>query len=206
MARQKVGSLLQNTTTTSSFHCRLFKVQTDMEAGRSCRWGQLNQPMGIGVCCEAPQPRQDKIVYGRIYVNVKKNRWMFPKNRGIPKWMVKIMENPLKWMIWGYHYLWKHPDVYITSLFQRLVFLTKLCRTCQLTPTETAAQNSDEACLQMRDPPKMMGNVRNKTGRLTSQKQSGPRPFEILVSSRGAASMCHYRDMSNAKSVHVHSC
>ena len=34
------------------------------------------------------------------------------KNRGIlpPKWMVKIMENPMnKWMIWGYHYFWKHP-------------------------------------------------------------------------------------------------
>ena len=35
--REKVGSLLQNTTTTSSF-----KVQTDMEAG-----AQLDQPMGI---------------------------------------------------------------------------------------------------------------------------------------------------------------
>ena len=30
------------------------------------------------------------------------------KNRGTPKWMV-IMENPIKWMIWGYHYFWKHP-------------------------------------------------------------------------------------------------
>ena len=29
-----------------------------------------------------------------------------------PKWMVKIMvPNPMnKWMIWGYHYFWKHPD------------------------------------------------------------------------------------------------
>ena len=28
-----------------------------------------------------------------------------------PKWMVKIMENPMnKWMIWGAHpYFWKHP-------------------------------------------------------------------------------------------------
>ena len=27
------------------------------------------------------------------------------KNRDTPKWMVKIMENPMnKWMIWGYHY------------------------------------------------------------------------------------------------------
>ena len=27
-----------------------------------------------------------------------------------PKWMVKIMENPMnKWMIWGYPYFWKHP-------------------------------------------------------------------------------------------------
>ena len=33
------------------------------------------------------------------------------KNRGTPKWMVKIMvPNPIfKWMIWGYHYSWKHP-------------------------------------------------------------------------------------------------
>ena len=33
------------------------------------------------------------------------------KNRGkTPKWRVKIMENPTqKWMIWGYHYFWKHP-------------------------------------------------------------------------------------------------
>ena len=36
------------------------------------------------------------------------------KNRATPKWMVKIMENPMnKWMIWGYHYFWKHPYVYI---------------------------------------------------------------------------------------------
>ena len=31
------------------------------------------------------------------------------ENRGTPKWMVKIMETLLKWMIWGYHYFWKHP-------------------------------------------------------------------------------------------------
>ena len=36
------------------------------------------------------------------------------KNRGIPKWMVKIMENPIKMddlggkpTIWGYPYFWK---------------------------------------------------------------------------------------------------
>ena len=28
------------------------------------------------------------------------------KNRGIPKWMVKIMENPMnKWMIWGFSHI-----------------------------------------------------------------------------------------------------
>ena len=34
------------------------------------------------------------------------------RNRGIPKWMVKIMENPINpWMIWGDfpHYFRKHP-------------------------------------------------------------------------------------------------
>ena len=35
-------------------------------------------------------------------------RWVFPKIRGTPKWMVKIMlPNPMnKWMIWGYPYFW----------------------------------------------------------------------------------------------------
>ena len=39
-----------------------------------------------------------------IHMGVSKNKG------GPPKWMVKIMENPMnKWMIWGYHYFWKHP-------------------------------------------------------------------------------------------------
>ena len=35
--------------------------------------------------------------------------WVFPKNTGTPKWMVFIWKTLLKWMIWGYHYCWKHP-------------------------------------------------------------------------------------------------
>ena len=38
--------------------------------------------------------------------------WVFPKIGGKHlKWMVyNIMENPMnKWMIWRYHYFWKHP-------------------------------------------------------------------------------------------------
>ena len=36
--------------------------------------------------------------------------WVFPENRGIPKWMVKVIGKPLlKWMIWGHPYFWKHP-------------------------------------------------------------------------------------------------
>ncbi len=31
------------------------------------------------------------------------------KNRGTPKWMVYNGKALLKWMIWGYHYFWKHP-------------------------------------------------------------------------------------------------
>ena len=31
------------------------------------------------------------------------------KNRGTPKWMVYDGKALLKWMIWGYHYFWKHP-------------------------------------------------------------------------------------------------
>ena len=34
--------------------------------------------------------------------------WMFPKI-GVPQNAWFIMEKPLKWMIWGYPYFWKHP-------------------------------------------------------------------------------------------------
>ncbi len=43
-------------------------------------------------------------VYGRIFCN---------DFNLLREWMVKIMENPMnKWMIWGYHYFWKHPCVF----------------------------------------------------------------------------------------------
>ena len=38
------------------------------------------------------------------------SKWMFPKIRGTPKWMVYNGKPLLKWMIWGYHYFWKHPN------------------------------------------------------------------------------------------------
>ena len=44
-----------------------------------------------------------------IHIGVSKNRGILP-----PKWMVKIMENPMnKWMIWGETplYLECHPHV-----------------------------------------------------------------------------------------------
>ena len=31
------------------------------------------------------------------------------KYRGIPKWIGLQWKTLLKWMIWGYHYFWKHP-------------------------------------------------------------------------------------------------
>ena len=36
------------------------------------------------------------------------------KNRGTPKWMAYNGKPLLKWMIWGYHYFWKHPYIYIS--------------------------------------------------------------------------------------------
>ena len=43
-----------------------------------------------------------------IEMSQKKVNMGVSKNRGIPKWMVKIMvPNPMNtWMIWGYHYFW----------------------------------------------------------------------------------------------------
>ena len=45
-----------------------------------------------------------------------------------PKWMVKIMENTLKWMIWGFwhHYFWKHPyQKWPSDAFQEVSKMTK---------------------------------------------------------------------------------
>ena len=38
------------------------------------------------------------------------------KNRGTPKWMVYNGKTLLKWMIWGYPYLWKHPYIHIYTI------------------------------------------------------------------------------------------
>ena len=47
------------------------------------------------------------VLFGRCL----KEQMGVSKNRGTPKWMVKIMENLYqKWMIWGYPYFWKHPN------------------------------------------------------------------------------------------------
>ena len=37
-------------------------------------------------------------------------------NGGTPKWMVYNGQSLLKWMIWGYHHLRKHPDVAYVGL------------------------------------------------------------------------------------------
>ena len=39
-------------------------------------------------------------------------KWVFPKI-GVPQNGWFVMENSLKWMIWGYHYFRKHPNVYL---------------------------------------------------------------------------------------------
>ena len=51
----------------------------------------------------------------RLFWKIPWTNGCFSKNRGLkpPKWMVKIMEKPLlKWMIWGYHYFRKHPNLH----------------------------------------------------------------------------------------------
>ena len=65
--------------------------------------------------------------------------WMVPKIGGKnPKWMVKIMENRVfKWMIWGYHYFWKHPVLgnLSKSLLREMIFKPALLLStfsCQL--------------------------------------------------------------------------
>ncbi len=48
---------------------------------------------------------------GSIRIDTKEldRTWVFPKIRDTPKWMVKIMETPIKMDDLGYNYFWKHP-------------------------------------------------------------------------------------------------
>ena len=52
-----------------------------------------------------------KFMQNIILSNSTSSQFGVSKNNGTPKWMVKIMENPIKHgMIWGgYPYFWKHP-------------------------------------------------------------------------------------------------
>ena len=47
--------------------------------------------------------------------------WVFPKI-GVPENGWFIVENPIKWMIWGYHCFWKHPY----DAFSKVVSIVKV--------------------------------------------------------------------------------
>ena len=49
--------------------------------------------------------KQPQLVLASMFIYI----WVFPKNRGTPKWIVYNFKTFLKWMIWGYPYFWKHP-------------------------------------------------------------------------------------------------
>ena len=54
--------------------------------------------------------------------------WVFPKNNGTPRWMMKIMENPMnKWMVWGVFPLFvvQHPSTVQDSF---LLNFQPICR------------------------------------------------------------------------------
>ena len=79
---------------------------------KTCDLSDLLSPRASGSSNAArslPSAAQHPKKNSRQDMDVSKNRGWFP-----PKWMVKIMENPMnKWMIWGFsHYFWKHPYSY----------------------------------------------------------------------------------------------
>ena len=56
------------------------------------------------------RPHSTRPTSFRVRKNGKDMKWVFPQIMEYPQngWL-KMMENPnLKWMIWGYHYFWKH--------------------------------------------------------------------------------------------------
>ena len=68
-------------------------------------------------------------VYKYIYSIYILYIWVFPKI-GVPQngWLIS-WKTLLKWMIWGYHYFWKHPYIYtwgeIAVFLFRLFFTRK---------------------------------------------------------------------------------
>ena len=55
-----------------------------------------------------------------LAIKVPVASWVFPKI-GVPQNGWFIMENPIKWMIWGYPYFWKHPVVLMCHQFFEIV-------------------------------------------------------------------------------------
>ena len=68
-----------------------FRVPCSSFAARSLRWPE---DCGVGHSGD---------------VTMLWTKWMFPKIGVGPQNGWFIMEISLKWMIWGYHYFWKHP-------------------------------------------------------------------------------------------------
>ena len=57
--------------------------------------------------------------------NMKTTKWMFPKIGGKPPKMDGLKwKTLLKWMIWGYHYFWKHPNQAFTHVTYPLLTFT----------------------------------------------------------------------------------
>ena len=85
-------------------------------------WVGSPRVLFIGICC-----------VGAFKVNETTTCGCFP-TLGVfpPKWMVKIMENSFKWMIWGYHYFRKHPcrtprpTIYFKGCFNWMMMMNQV--------------------------------------------------------------------------------
>ena len=55
-------------------------------------------------------------------IGIKQRQMDVSKDRDTPKWMIyngKPWKTLLKWMIWGYLYFWKHPDMTLNTNYTR---------------------------------------------------------------------------------------
>jgi hypothetical protein len=63
-----------------------------------------------------------------------------------PKWMVYLMELPLKWMMWGYPYF-RNPPIVTLTIREKLCFKHETSRTCgEQIGFETMAHHYDLIC------------------------------------------------------------
>ena len=112
--RQQIGVILSNFHQTHVDWVDRFPIQI-CEKKHPKLYDQQLPTSGCFLTKNCQSNTQTLPTYTKIIWPYHTNIWVFPRG-GPPKWMVKIMENPMnKWMIWGVFPLFLETPIYQPS-------------------------------------------------------------------------------------------